>query len=94
MVDDHRFARLADLIADGGRDLELAARDEAEGDLVEDAADDPAVLGDAGDSGEAHAGDAAHDVEDGGNGADAGYRIDIVLEVVRHGNPAQREAAR
>ena len=87
--------RCADLVADGGLDLELAAGLQAEVDLVAHRAGDPAVLGDARDRGKAHAGGAADDVEDGRNRVDAADRVDVVLEVVRHAaGRSQREAAR
>jgi hypothetical protein len=70
MIDDHRLAGNANLVADRGFDLELAARLQAEGDLVAHRAGDPAVLGDPGDGGKAHAGGAADDLEDGGHRVD------------------------
>ena len=66
VIDDDGLPARADLVADGGLDLELAARLEAERDVVADAAGNPAVLGDTRDRGEPHAGHAAHDIQDGG----------------------------
>lgn len=70
-----RFARVPDLVADGRLDLELAAGGEPEADLVAHAAGDPAVLGDPGDRGKAHGGGAAHHLQDGRDGLDAGDEL-------------------
>ena len=72
-----------DLVADRGLDLQFAAGLEPEADVVEHAAGDPAVLGDAGDGRKAHAGRAADDVENRRHGIDPAHRIDVSLEVVR-----------
>ena len=79
MIDDHRLAMIADLVADRGFDLELAARLQAEGDLVAHRAGDPAVLGDPRDGGEAHAGGAADDFEDGRHRVDRRDRAEHVV---------------
>ena len=42
MIDHHQLAAVADLVADGGVDARLAARLQAEGDVVSDRAADPA----------------------------------------------------
>ena len=62
-------------------DLELAAGQQAEVDLVADGAGDPAVLGHSGDRGEAHARCAADDFQDGRHHVDARDRLDVFLQV-------------
>ena len=71
----------ADLVADGGLDLQLAARLQAERDIVAHGAGDPAVLGHARHRGEAHAGDAAHDIEHGRNHIDPRNRSNVPLQI-------------
>ena len=83
MID--RLAAGADLVADGGLDLQLAAGLQAEIDLVAHLAGDPAVLGDPRHGGEAHAGGAAHDLEDGRHRIDAPDRGDVLVQIARQG---------
>ena len=62
VVHHHQFAVAADLVADGGLDLQLAAGRQPEIDGVENAAGDPTILTYPRHGGEAHAGRAAHDL--------------------------------
>ena len=75
------FAAVADLVADGGLDLQLAARLQPEFDLVAHRAGDPAILGDARDRGEAHAGGAADHLQDRGHGVESCDRRDFSLGI-------------
>jgi hypothetical protein len=84
VIDDHRFAGLADLMTDGGLDLELAAGFEAEIDFVIDREADPAVRGDARYGGKAHPGDAAHDIQDRRHRLDGLDHGDVCLKIVTH----------
>ncbi len=81
VVDDHRPAALPDLVADRGLDLELAAGLEPELDLVAHLAGDPAVLADPRHRGKAHAGRAAHDLENRGHDVDPRDRRDLPISV-------------
>jgi hypothetical protein len=87
MVDHHGLAAGANLVADGGLDLQLAAGPQAELDVVPHRTADPSVFGNARHRRKAHPGRAADDVEDDGNRIDPGDRVDVGLEVVtqRHG---------
>ena len=71
VVDDDALSAVPDLAADRGRDLELAARLQAEVDLVAHGARDPPRVGDSCDGCEAHAGGAAHDFQNFGHRRDA-----------------------
>ena len=84
MVDDHVLAALAHLVADGRLHLELAARLEAEGDLVAHGAGDPAILGDARNGGKTHSGRAANDLQDAGHRVDALDSGDVRRQICRH----------
>jgi hypothetical protein len=75
---------LADLVADRGLDLQLAAGLEAELNVVTDGAGDPPILGDPGYGGKAHPRNAAHDFKDGGHSIDAIDSGNIRFEVSRH----------
>ncbi len=82
VIDRHRLAALAYLVADGGLDLELAAGLQAEPDFVVHRAADPPLFGDARDRGEPHAGDPADDIQDGRDGIDGADGIDVRPEIV------------
>ena len=82
VVDDHRLPARPYLVADGRLDLELAARLEAERDVVLDRAGDPAILGDPRHGGEAHARGAAHHVEDRRHHVEATDGGDVPLDPV------------
>ena len=84
VVDHHRIARLAHLMADRGVDLELAAGLEPERDLVVDGEANPALRRDARDRSEPHAGDAAHHVQDRRNRRNRLHRVDIRAEIAVH----------
>ncbi len=80
VVDDDGVAAGADRVADRRLDLQLAARLQAESDLVAHGAGDPAVLGDPRDGGETHARRAAANLENGRHRIDAPDQRDIVLQ--------------
>ena len=67
MVDDDRFAGLANNVAEGGFDLQFSAGLEAKIDLVEHRTCDPAAFGDARHGGKAHPGCMANHLQDGRN---------------------------
>ena len=60
--------------------LQLASGLQSERDLVAHGAGDPAILGDAGDGREAHAGRAATHLENGRHRVDARNQRDIILQ--------------
>jgi hypothetical protein len=91
IVDGDGVMMLADLVADGGADLQFVARGQAECDIVLAGQADPAVIGDAGDGGEAQAGGAADHFQDGGDRRNGGDGVQIVLEIVRHGGAFGKE---
>jgi hypothetical protein len=88
-INHHGFMAGADLVADGGFDLQLAAWSQAEIDVVEHAADDPAIFGNASDRRKAHAGGTADDIENGRNGIDTRDDVNVVLEIVCHVCPGR-----
>lgn len=79
VIDYHRLMGLADIVADRGFDLEFAPGFQAKCDFVLHAAGDPAVLSDAGHGCKAHSGDAADDVQNGGDGRDRADSFDVAL---------------
>ena len=84
MVDDHELTALANLVAERGLDLKLAAGLQAEIDLVTHRARDPVILGNPGDRREPHAGGPADHFQDGRNHVDPGDRRQIVVEECVH----------
>ena len=84
VVDHDRVARLAHLVADRGLDLEFAAGLQPERDLVVDRKADPALRRHARDRREAHAGDAAHHVQDCRDRRNRLDRVDIRAEIAVH----------
>lgn len=98
IVDDDRLPAFANLVADGGFDLEFAAGLEAKIDFVIDREADPSVLRYPGDGGESHAGDAAHDVQDYRNRFDVLDRGEIRAKILFHRlkfhKPAPRKTGR
>ena len=84
MVDDDRLTAFADFMANRGFDLQLAAGLQAEIDVVQNPAGDPAFAGDPGDRGKPHACGAADDIEDGWHGIDARNGIDVGLKVMSY----------
>ena len=74
---------IADLVADGRFDVQLATWLQAEADQVEGAAGDPAIVGHPGDGGEAHAGHPADHIQDLGHRGDLGNEIDVLGQQVR-----------
>src|SRR5581483_2428163 len=84
VVDDDGLPVLADLVADGGFDLQLAAFLEAEADLVANRTAHPLARGDAGDGDEAHPGHAADHVQDFRDGANLLDRVDFRLDIDAH----------
>jgi hypothetical protein len=84
VIDHDELPAAADLVADRGRDLQLAAWLQAELDIVAHGAGDPAVLGHARHSGETHPCRAAHDVEDHRHGVDPRDRGQIRVDVICH----------
>jgi hypothetical protein len=77
VVDDDRLTALPDLVADRRLDLEFAPGLEPKLNFVEHRAGDPAILRHPGDRGEAHAGRAAHDLENLRDRIDARDRGDV-----------------
>jgi hypothetical protein len=69
---------------------QFAADAQAERDLVADGAGDPAILGDASDRGEAHAGGSARDLENFRNDVQAANRGHVIGDRGGHLNPELR----
>jgi len=82
MIDHDRLSALTDFVADRRLDLKLGAGIEAEADLVGDLAGHPAILGNAGDRGEAHPGDAADIREDGAQLGIVALRRDLLGKLI------------
>ena len=83
MIDHHQLAAGTDLVADGGLDLQFAAGLEAEGDIVLHRAAHPAIVGDPGDGGKAHAGGAADHFQNRVHCRNRGDGVQFGLEIVR-----------
>ena len=94
MIDDDRLAAVRISSQMVVFDFELAARLEAEGDLVVHGAGNPAVLGDARHRGEAHARRAAHDIEDLRHHIDLGDRGQVVRDITLHSHSAHTGGGR
>jgi len=86
LVDDNGLTALADFMTDRRLDLQFATRLQAEINLIEHTASDPASLGYAGDRSETHPGCAAHDIKDGWNSLDFANAFDTGLEIMCHGH--------
>ncbi len=78
VAEHDRLAMAANLVAERGLEHQFAANAQAERDLVADGAGDPAIIGDASDGGEAHAGGPARDLEDLRNDVQAADRGHVV----------------
>ena len=75
---------LADLVADGGFDLQLAAFPEAEVDAVADRAAHPLARRDARDGDKAHAGHATDHIQDFRDGPNLLNGVDFRLDIDGH----------
>ena len=77
IVDHHRRPMIADFVADGRPDIQLAAGFQTEGDLVSHTASDPAIFGYARNRGEPHTRRLTHHIKDRGYDIDGTDRADI-----------------
>src|SRR5579872_7253627 len=84
MVEGDNLAILTYIAAQRGLNRQLAAGRQAEIQMIEDGAGDPAVFGYAGHGGKAHAGCAANNIKDGRYRLDASGRIHVSDKIDSH----------
>jgi hypothetical protein len=84
VIDDDWFPALPDFATDRCLDLQFAARLEAEIDLVQHGAGDPAFLGHAGNRSEPHTSCSAYHVKDRGHRFYAVHSFDVGSNILRH----------
>ena len=84
VFDHHALIGLADLVADGCLDGELAAWLQAKVDLVANGARNPSPFSHSGDGGKAHSGRTAHHLENPRHDADRLDRGDVVKGLLFH----------
>jgi hypothetical protein len=93
VAEDDGLAVAANLVAQRGSEHQFAANAQAERDLVADGAGHPAILGDASDRGEAHAGGPASDLENFRNDVQAADRGHVVGDRGGHLYPEATDLA-
>ena len=77
VIDNHGSALITNFVADRRLNIELAARQESEGNLVTNGASDPAIPRDSRHCRKTHSGSAADDFQNGRNGVDPRNRGNV-----------------
>lgn len=85
IIDGHDLAMLPDFVAESSLDLELAAWQQTEVEVVEHLTGDPPIFGHPCHGSETHSGRAADDVQDRRHGRYLMHCVYVGLKIVRHG---------